>query len=194
MKNTNLKIMHRLTAEDDRNYMGETMGLDASQKHFATRLATGEALVYADALPEALQIGIRPELTSSSPQVPVPQATPPFDGCATCRAQCQYRGAALAMVRDASLIGDVVRSVRSLEQSGTSRDEKDASWSQLLESLRSRVRAFPALPADDPGLSDAAYCVFLHSLASQRMHFAPAWSHAMAERLALATGTAHLQS
>ena len=60
VKNTNLKIMHRLTAEDDRDYMGETMGLDPSQKHFATRLATGEALVYADVLPEALQIVIRP--------------------------------------------------------------------------------------------------------------------------------------
>ena len=54
--------MHRLTAEDDRHYLGETMGLDEAQKQFATRLVTGEALIYGDELPEALQVEIKPEL------------------------------------------------------------------------------------------------------------------------------------
>jgi hypothetical protein len=185
VKNTNLKIMHRLTAEEDRDYLGETMGLDASQKHFATRLATGEALVYADALAEALHVGIKPELKASTPP-PIPRhGSPPFAGCASCRAQCQYRGAALAMVRDARLVGEVSQLVRALEKRGSPSEEKEASWAELLGSLRSRVGSFPALPAKDPGLSDAAYCIFLHSLATQRMHFAPAWSRAIAERLGL---------
>src|SRR6202020_3125543 len=53
VKNTNLKIMHRLTAEDDRRYLGETMGMDEAQMKFATRLRTGEALTYSDEFAEA---------------------------------------------------------------------------------------------------------------------------------------------
>ena len=58
VKNTNLKIMHRLTAEDDRRYLGETMGLDEAQLQFATRLQTGEALLYSDEFAEAAHISI----------------------------------------------------------------------------------------------------------------------------------------
>ncbi len=58
VKNSNLKLMHRLTAEDDRRYLGETMGMDEAQRLFAARLKTGEALLYSDELAEAAHVSV----------------------------------------------------------------------------------------------------------------------------------------
>lgn len=48
IKNTNLKIVHRIVAEDDRDVMGGTMNLDEAQKRHVTTLRTGQALIYAE--------------------------------------------------------------------------------------------------------------------------------------------------
>ena len=48
IKNTNLKIMHRIVAEDDRDVMGGTMNLKEAQKRYVTTLRTGQAVVYAE--------------------------------------------------------------------------------------------------------------------------------------------------
>ena len=67
VKNTNLKIMHRLTAEDDRRYLGETMGMDEAQRLFAARLQTGEALLYSDEFTEAAHVSIPRTLRAGAP-------------------------------------------------------------------------------------------------------------------------------
>jgi hypothetical protein len=185
VKNTNLKIMHRLTGEEDRAYLGETMGLDDSQKRFATRLTTGEALVYSDALPEALLVAISPQLTPSQPEAPARRAALPLAGCSTCNAQCEYRGAALAMVGDKDFVAGVIQLVQRLEAPEAGTGEHEAHWSQLLDGLKTSVRLFSVLPSEDPGLSDASYCIFIHSLASRNAHFGPAWADAVANRLSL---------
>ncbi|MBU0641087.1 MAG: DUF87 domain-containing protein [Planctomycetes bacterium] len=66
LKNTNLKVMHRIVAADDRAVMGGTMNLQPAQQGVITTLARGEAAVYAEGLE-------RPALV----KVPL---------CATCRA------------------------------------------------------------------------------------------------------------
>jgi len=48
VKNPYLKIIHRRTAEDDRRYLGETMGMDDAQRLFSARLRRGSALLYSD--------------------------------------------------------------------------------------------------------------------------------------------------
>ena len=48
VKNTNLKIMHRVVAEDDRDVMGGAMNLDEAQKRYVTTLPTGWAVAYAE--------------------------------------------------------------------------------------------------------------------------------------------------
>jgi hypothetical protein len=48
VKNTNLKVLHRVVAQDDRDMMGGTMNLDDRQKRFVTSLRTGQAVVYAE--------------------------------------------------------------------------------------------------------------------------------------------------
>ena len=46
IKNTHVKIVHRLYAEDDRRTVGEAMMLDEKQRAFLPNLQTGEAVVY----------------------------------------------------------------------------------------------------------------------------------------------------
>lgn len=48
IKNTNLKIMHRIVAEDDRQTLGATMNMDEPQMRYAITLAPGQAAVYAE--------------------------------------------------------------------------------------------------------------------------------------------------
>jgi len=177
--------MHRLTAEADRDYVGQTMGMDDSQNRFATRLQAGEALVYSDALSETVHVAVERTLTSTRPKIPQSTENPPFRGCAACRAQCKYRGPALALITDARLLDSVRTYVRDLERLDASEEEDESNWRDLIGVLTSQVRRFAALPDDGSRLSDASYCLFLHALATQRTHFAESWATAAAEILGI---------
>lgn len=190
LKNTNLKVMHRLTAEDDRNELGETMGFDEAQKRFATRLRTGEALIYNDELAEATLVEVRRSHGAGELRPPMAASAPPFAACSICRAQCEYRGAALAIVRDSVIVDDVWSAVGVLESRDSSYEDSEAEWRRLTDLLRSRVRAFSALPVADPGVTDAAYCLFVHAMAIRRTQFAPTWPTAVADRLGITTAVA----
>lgn len=48
VKNTNLKVVHRLLAQDDRDVLGATMNMSESQSAYLTALRAGEAVVYAE--------------------------------------------------------------------------------------------------------------------------------------------------
>ncbi|HOI38240.1 MAG TPA: hypothetical protein PLF11_12755, partial [Bacillota bacterium] len=48
IKNTNLKIIHRLVAGDDRDLVGRTMNLTAPQERHLAALPSGQAVVYAE--------------------------------------------------------------------------------------------------------------------------------------------------
>ncbi|MBN2108959.1 MAG: ATP-binding protein [Deltaproteobacteria bacterium] len=50
IKNTNLKIMHRLTSEDDRVQLGNSMLLDGEQHTRAVTLTPGESYIYKEGL------------------------------------------------------------------------------------------------------------------------------------------------
>lgn len=47
LKNTNTKIVHKLFARDDREAIGDTIGLDDQQKEFLTQLRIGEVVMYS---------------------------------------------------------------------------------------------------------------------------------------------------
>jgi hypothetical protein len=183
VKNTNLKIMHRLTAEDDRRYLGETMGLDESQIRFATRLQTGEALAYSDEFAETTHVTITPVLTATVPGLVVPRAAVPFGACEHCRSKCTYRGAGLAMVCDPVTVTGIKEAVAALETKGLTSAEIERRWGVLVDRLLGHVGSFPALQAAELSQNDAAYCLFLHTLAIRTMRFSPAWASAVAARL-----------
>ncbi|AWO01110.1 hypothetical protein DLD77_05065 [Chitinophaga alhagiae] len=50
IKNTNLKIMHRITSKDDRHYLGEAMNMNEQQKNYVNNLKTGEAVIFEEQL------------------------------------------------------------------------------------------------------------------------------------------------
>lgn len=50
IKNTNLKIMHRITSKDDRHYLGEAMNMNEQQKNYVNNLKTGEAIIFEEQL------------------------------------------------------------------------------------------------------------------------------------------------
>lgn len=50
IKNTSLKIVHRLLAEDDRQLIGKSINLDEDQTRGLSLLATGDAVVFAEGL------------------------------------------------------------------------------------------------------------------------------------------------
>jgi hypothetical protein len=52
IKNTNLKIMHRIVAKDDRDLMGDTMNLNDQQNKFISIMAKGEAAVFSEGFNE----------------------------------------------------------------------------------------------------------------------------------------------
>lgn len=58
VKNSNLKIMHRLVAKEDRDFMGDTMCLSASQKRQAVRLETGEAVFFREGFDRSIRVKV----------------------------------------------------------------------------------------------------------------------------------------
>jgi DNA helicase HerA-like ATPase len=59
IKNTNLKIMHKLQFKADRDYLGNSMNMDERQKQFASTLDTGEALVFDGQLANPLLVKVK---------------------------------------------------------------------------------------------------------------------------------------
>jgi hypothetical protein len=177
VKNTNLKIMHRLTAEEDRRYLGETMGMDESQRLFAARLQTGEALLYSDVFAEAAHASITRTLRADVPPLGVvqPSAAPPFAACDRCRAQCSYRGAALSIVNDPVVVKGITQTAAAVTRAGITPPEQRAGLTELRGRLYETVARFAALPTADPGRSDAAFCLFLHVYAGSALRALPAW-------------------
>lgn len=58
IKNTNLKIVHRMPAEDDRRAVGECMGLNKEQTELIAALGIGEAIVSSESDAAALWVKV----------------------------------------------------------------------------------------------------------------------------------------
>jgi len=61
VKNTNLKIMLRLTSKDDRDFLGEAMNFDDLQKRFVTNLRPGQYVVFESNVDQPLLLTLPPE-------------------------------------------------------------------------------------------------------------------------------------
>jgi len=112
IKNTNLKIMHRIVASDDRDLMGGAMNLLGLQKRAVTSLTPGQAVVYGEGMesPALVQVPkFETPATTSDADVrqasaafyrEYPDALRPLPGCAACRQVCWYGARAKRWVRD----------------------------------------------------------------------------------------------
>jgi hypothetical protein len=106
VKNTNLKIMHRIVAEDDRKLMGATMNIDDQKLVKVTALSSGEAVVYSEGdwgaynikVPyskiEGVGAGKDDEMVAKAMEHhrPDPTQLAPFKGCTRyCKSICKYK-------------------------------------------------------------------------------------------------------
>ena len=74
IKNTNLKIIHRLFSLDDRNAVGDAIGLDTKQKKGLIHLNTGEAIVFHSGLQEAVKIMVDPRGKDKGNPTPIDES------------------------------------------------------------------------------------------------------------------------
>lgn len=58
LKNTNIKLMHRLVAKDDREAVASTMGLSDEQQMVASRLGPGEVILHSNDLDKPLWVQV----------------------------------------------------------------------------------------------------------------------------------------
>ena len=119
IKNTAVKIVHRLPAADDREAVGATMNASPSQSRYLVTLPPGQAAVFSD----GMDFPILVRVTDGSPR----EAGPPVPAgdaravvrprSATCGAECQARPCTLRDMRAAQ---------RALE--GPGRCGRGPSW------------------------------------------------------------------
>jgi DNA helicase HerA-like ATPase len=106
VKNTALKVVHRLPAEDDRKLVGAAMNLSDEQSRHVVSLQPGSAAVFADGMDRPLRV--RVPLGESREKV-LPGPPPPIRGrrSAACGQQCRT-GLACTLVelREADVLAD----------------------------------------------------------------------------------------
>ncbi len=104
VKNTALKVVHRLPAHDDRRLVGAAMNLDEDQSREVVSLRPGVAAVFADGMDRPLRV--RVPLGRAREQV-MPGPVPPIAGrrSVACGAECREgRACSLYELREADLI------------------------------------------------------------------------------------------
>ena len=109
VKNTALKIMHRLPASDDRELVGAAMNLDDNQSRQVVSMRPGEAAVFADGMDRPLRIMV-PYRSRHEPRPAVgPGPTVPLAGrrSAACGRSCTgERPCTLVEIRAAEVLAE----------------------------------------------------------------------------------------
>ena len=106
VKNTALKVIHRLPAEDDRRLVGAATNLSEEQSRQVVSLPPGVAAVFADGMDRPLRIQVP---LGEDRERPVPGHTPPICGrrSAACGQECQGgRACTLVELREADLLAE----------------------------------------------------------------------------------------
>jgi hypothetical protein len=102
IKNTAVKIVHRLPAQDDRDAVGATMNLTLAQSEYLVTLRPGEAAVHADGMDYPI-LARMPDGTTRerAPAEPAPAGPVIARRSLTCGPDCQARPCTLAQMRAA---------------------------------------------------------------------------------------------
>ncbi|MER6825697.1 ATP-binding protein [Streptosporangium sp. NPDC000563] len=104
VKNTALKVIHRLPAEDDRQLVGAATNLSEEQSRQVVSLPPGVAAVFADGMDRPLRVQVP---LGEDRERPVPGQMPPICGrrSAACGQECRTgRACTLVELREADLL------------------------------------------------------------------------------------------
>lgn len=110
IKNTNTKIVHRLFAADDRNTIGDAMGLTEEQKDFLPMLQPGETVIYCGGWHGAVRLKITEGVQTHGRELD--EATLQRQGRAQLWAQRRFllpRLAALALLDEPERLAEFLR-------------------------------------------------------------------------------------
>ena len=107
IKNTALKVVHRLPAEDDRRTVGATMNLTPEQSEYAVTLAPGKGAIFADGMDRPLLVEI-PDRVATEGGVAdyVPPLVRERRRHWACSASCMADACDLARMRRAAHLGE----------------------------------------------------------------------------------------
>ncbi|HEX6518503.1 MAG TPA: ATP-binding protein [Streptosporangiaceae bacterium] len=113
IKNTALKVVHRLPAADDRDAVGATMNLSQAQSEYVVTLKPGRAAVFADGMdwPVLSKISYEGEQRERGK----PSRRPPVGAArrhSTCGGACQARACTLEEMRLAEELGEALPGLR----------------------------------------------------------------------------------
>ncbi|MDL4772827.1 ATP-binding protein [Actinomadura xylanilytica] len=136
IKNTALKVVHRLPAHDDRHQVGAAMNLDEDQSREVVSLRPGVAAVFADGMDRPLRVRVP---LGEGREAVLPGPPPPVDGrrSAACGCECRSgRACTLYELREADLVaGHPDRAWLRL-------------WADTLVLAHVAGRPLPAVPAE----------------------------------------------
>ncbi len=111
IKNTNLKVMHRVVAKDDRDLMGHTMNLNEQQNRFIAIMNKGEAAIFSEGFSEPFLVRVPHYYLSAKKvnlemsdildkdvssamaknMIAIDQIFGRHSGCKQCQYKCNYR-------------------------------------------------------------------------------------------------------
>ncbi len=112
IKNTALKVVHRLPAADDRDAVGGTMNLSEAQSEYVVTLPPGRAAVFVDGMDRPVLGAIT---YSEERERGTPSLTPPVGESrrsSTCGPECRRRACTLEDMRLAEDLADVEPGLR----------------------------------------------------------------------------------
>ncbi len=137
LKNTNTKIIHRIFAQDDKDAVGHTMGLDEDQMAFLSNLTPGRAIVFSGDWTKAVQVQVTAKYNTEA------ETSPEEDNV--------LRESTLAYhAQDDARLLDECRLVRDYEHAGRDRFPvlEFACQKQGVDTLLARlVRLLPSIKA-----------------------------------------------
>ncbi len=116
VKNTNIKIMHRIVSDEDRRIVGGSMNLDDQGSRRVTSLPVGEAIVFSEGDDSPFRVGVpyvkvKTEEGGDDENIvkermngfwdDIFEVYTPFDNCSTyCESICNYRNIGIKIVDD----------------------------------------------------------------------------------------------
>lgn len=172
LKNTNLKIIHRLPGEDDRNSVGATMNMEDEQKAYLIKLLSGQAAIFMEGYERPTFIcshnyrfenGLPEKLNDDVVQehmrdfiAKLPYIYFPYSGCQYCLKQCLYRDRIASVVLDHTSRTKFLQAFASFSADLQNGDEIQA-WNIFAEHSKKAVSPI-GLGKD----INAAYCYLAH--------------------------------
>jgi len=165
LKNTDVKIVHRLPGKDDREAIGATMNLDQKQELFLTKLPPGQAAIFTEGFEKPTFVSVvnyrgkhklperiaeeRIEAHMARFREEHQEVYRPFDGCRFCRAPCCHRDRVAMLAYELEAGQRFRRALLAFK--------RQQDWREVIQVCHDAVCR---LRLDEE--PEAAYCYFVH--------------------------------